>query len=321
MPRYSPAPAAGNLHVRVNDELVLDAGRYETVLGSEGPQQVIHPPKRTLYDQVLTYLVAKPDAPGTYAGRYREGAAIAAVTLRWGSYLAVLLDRDKPRWNVPVSDHVSRISNGEMARINIEASAAMASWIDLLRQDRTGETYRRLVNRALTYLPMPKMVHKVRPFGFGALTVPSVAAKLIQPRDPAWVDEARAKAAAQPSRLLANAAVNCAWRNGPVEDFHAGHARGYPLDKRRIGVFGERRLMNFASAGLQEAVGACRDLAVEQPSRARAEQVLPFGLAEELRITPENWTLTESSREIRLPVSNENPADQQTTPSAVQSNM
>jgi hypothetical protein len=145
-----------------------------------------------------------------------------------------------------------------------------------------------------------------------------MAANLIQASAPARVAEARAKAAAQPARLLANAFVNCAWRNGPVEAFHAGHFRGYPLDKCRMGVFGERRLMNFASAGLSEAVWACHDLAAEQPPRPWADQVLPFGLAEELRITPERWTLTESTHEVRLPVSNENLLHHQNTPSAAQ---
>ena len=33
----------------------------------------------------------------------REGVAAAAVILRWGSYLAVLLDRDKPVWAIGVT--------------------------------------------------------------------------------------------------------------------------------------------------------------------------------------------------------------------------
>jgi len=37
-----------------------------------------------------------------------------------------------------------------------------------------------------------------------------------------------------PSRLFANALVNVAWRNGPVEDLHAGSFHGYPLAQRRV---------------------------------------------------------------------------------------
>lgn len=120
------------LRVQVNDELVLDAGTCEAVSGPQGPERILHPPKTTLFHQVLAYLEAKPEPPkrpfGPMAGR--EGVAAAALTLRWGSYLAVILDRDKPLWPEVSSPDTSRISDEEMARINIEASAALAEWVD-----------------------------------------------------------------------------------------------------------------------------------------------------------------------------------------------
>jgi hypothetical protein len=39
---------------------------------------------------------------------------------------------------------------------------------------------------------------------------------------------------APPSRTFANALVNVAWRNGPVESLHARESRGYPLTERRV---------------------------------------------------------------------------------------
>src|SRR2546426_1354696 len=119
------------LRVRVNDELVLDAGTCEQVRGSQGHERMIRPPPTTLFRQVLAYLQEKPDPtghlPGSGAGR--EGAAAAALVLRWGSYLCVLLDRDKPLWSEAGAEGISRISDAEMARINIEASAALAEWV------------------------------------------------------------------------------------------------------------------------------------------------------------------------------------------------
>ena len=70
----------------------------------------------------------------------REGVAAAALTLRWGSYLAVLLDQDKPVWpQVTMPGVISRISDQEMALINIEASAGLAAWVDLYRAEPLGE--------------------------------------------------------------------------------------------------------------------------------------------------------------------------------------
>ena len=88
------------LRVRVNDELVLDAGTCEEVSGPHGPERLIRAPQTTLFHQVLAYLRAKPDPPQRPSGSMvgREGVAAAALALRWGSYLAVLLDRDKPVW-------------------------------------------------------------------------------------------------------------------------------------------------------------------------------------------------------------------------------
>jgi hypothetical protein len=59
-------------------------------------------------------------------------------------------------WIEVSSARTSRISDEEMARINIEASAALAEWVDLFRTTCGGDRYRQLVDRAVFYLPMPK---------------------------------------------------------------------------------------------------------------------------------------------------------------------
>ena len=151
------AGARERLRVRVNDDLVLDAGTCTEVVGARGPERLIRPPKITLFHQVLDYLRAKPDPPARASGSAigREGVAAAALVLRWGSYLAVLLDPDKPLWPAARADGVSRISDEEMARINVGASAALAEWIDLVRADGDSRLYTALVDRAVSSLPMP----------------------------------------------------------------------------------------------------------------------------------------------------------------------
>lgn len=132
--------AREQLQVRVNEELVLDAGTYEEVSGPHGPERLIRTPATTLFHQVLGYLKTKPDPPKRPSGSMvrREGVAAAALTLRWGSYLAVLLDHDKPLWPEVQSARTSRISDEEMARTNIEASAALAEWIDIYCENPGG---------------------------------------------------------------------------------------------------------------------------------------------------------------------------------------
>jgi hypothetical protein len=105
--------ASERLQVRVNDDLVLDAGTWEEVSGPQGPERLICPPATTFFHQVLAYLERKRDPPRWSSGSMvgREGVAAAALTLRWGSYLAVLFDHDKPVWPEVQSMHTSRISD------------------------------------------------------------------------------------------------------------------------------------------------------------------------------------------------------------------
>ncbi len=286
------------LRVRVTDELLLDAGTVEP----DGPELAIQPPNVTLFRQVLSFLRSKPAPPPPPAGPTveNEGIAAAAVALRWGSYLAVLADSAKPVWVEARTPGVSRISDSEMARINIEASAALAEWVDLARGDRTA--YESLVGNALAYLPLPKLRPCPTGTEFAMLAMPEVVAKMIAAVDPDRSAAVRAVADAHPSRLYANALVNVAWRNGPIEDVHAGDFRGYPLDQRRVTVAEQQTLMAFAADRLTTGMDVCHGLALEKAGRSWPEQVLPYGLAGSMLITPSGWTITEVTREVRLPL-------------------
>ncbi len=73
----------GQLRVRVNEELTLDAGTSEQVSGPAGPERLIRPPDTSLFHQVLAYLRAKPDPPRRPSGSMvgREGVAATALVL------------------------------------------------------------------------------------------------------------------------------------------------------------------------------------------------------------------------------------------------
>jgi hypothetical protein len=284
------------LLVRVNDDLVLDAGTTEPV----ARELVIYPPKVTLFRQVLAHLQRKPDLPAPPASSFadHEGAAAAGVILRWGSYFSVLADRAKPVWSETRSPGTSRIADPEMARINVEASAALAEWIDLRRHEPA--LYAKLVVRAVAYLPLPKW--KVTPTGtdFAVLAIPQVTEQMAREVPEAHLGKVRTDAEAHPSRVFSNALVNSGWRNGPVEEVHAGMMQGYPIDKRRITVAEERSLMGSTIDRLTVGMEIVRQLVAERPPRPWTQQVVPYGLAERMLITPVGWTLTEDSREVTL---------------------
>lgn len=297
--------APEQLRVRVSDDLVLDAGECRIVEGPDGLERIVQPPRTTLFRQLINYLKAKPaprDRPsGTFISR--EGVAAAAVTLRWGSYLAVLADRNKPVWREVRSPEASRISDDEMARINIESSAAMAEWIDLFREDAVG--YASLVNKAVSYLPMPRKISKpnhvppeeLLPSTFAAIGRAAERAIFLQSRRSAIEQHLRSDVEHHPNRMLANALINAAWRMGPVENLHGGESRGYPLNKCRVTPKDVRELLGFASDRMARGMDVCHLL--KEPTNSWPEQVLSY-LALQPLIVPSNWSLTESSREIRL---------------------
>jgi len=208
------------LTVRVNGELPLDVGSCEEKRTLNGSELLIRPPHKTLFHQLLDYLRSKQNPLAPLAGSFvgREGVAATAMTLRWGSYLAVLLDREKPIWAEVHSPQTSRIADHEMARINIEASAALADWIDLCRSDRS--EYRRLVDRAVVYLPMTKKTSKRRLGPFVILGQPEIAAQPIAAESAERLRRARSQCERVPTRVFANALINSARRNGPIEDVH-----------------------------------------------------------------------------------------------------
>jgi hypothetical protein len=291
-----------DLRVRVNEDLVLDAGWVEETQSPDGePERHVHAPVKTMFDQVINYLAAiAPLATTRFLGIGEEAVAATAVCLRWGSYLAVLADRDRPVMPRANDVVISRICDDEMARINIEASAALEWWIGLMRHDPDG--YRRLARAALAHLPMPQKSVKITrdlPRLF-ALTNPETAADLVQAQ-PERADKARPEVMAYPDRVLANALVNFCWRNGPVENIHAGRHPAYPLPRRRIRPSEERILMRTTAGLLAQGILVVSTLMQEESKRTWYERVLPFNLAPWWGVTPHGWSLTEQTRDALLP--------------------
>ena len=293
------------LRVRVNDELVLDAGWWKEVkdASSGDTTRHVHPPSVPMFEQNLAYLDSKESQhTGYQPWRIGEEAiAAVAVCLRWGSYLAVLADRDKPPSLGVGTRGRSLISDGEMARINIEASAALARWIDLRRSDQ--DRYRLLVHLACSHLPMPRKTTRIGKDHpkLLQLAMPTMAFQLRSLVPLVKLEKAEIEARAHPTRVLANAVINYCWRNGPIEKIHAGEWYSYPMTERRIAPSEERLLVREAAAALAQGMLALDCLMSSDNERDWADSVVPFHLADLWLVTPRGWSLTEKTRGFELP--------------------
>ena len=142
----------GLLQVRGADDLHLDGGTWTLTEDQKGqPVARIIPPAVPMFQQVVEYLEAKPVPPGGTLKRDDEARAAVAVCLRWGSYFAVLADPFRPDAPDIADEEVSQIADQEMARMNIEISAALAWWLTLRGVDE--RRYDDLVHRVLATCP------------------------------------------------------------------------------------------------------------------------------------------------------------------------
>ncbi len=296
----TPMTTRQRLNVSVNSDLTLDAGWWEEIRrDAGGVRRLVHPSTKTMFRQVVDYL-SSLDAPldGWEPTLEEEALAATAVCVRWGTYLAVLADGSQDLTRQTRQKHTSRVADSEMARINVEASAALERWIDLLRHER--ERYFKLV-RATRCLPMTRRRAPRTADGQQLLLVaqPDLAAAVRPMLETERGKQALADAERHPTRVLANALVHVAWRNGPVEDIHAGAAGAYPLTMRRILPSEERTLVSSTSGRLRHGLRAVHALICEQSERSWPRRVLPCAVAPFL--APRAWSLEGQSRRVDLP--------------------
>ncbi len=177
------------------------------------------------------------------AALWRSGDRDRRSVSALGSYFAVLANHDLPQWTAAFDPEVSCIGDGEMARINIEASAALSDWIDLMQADQ--QRFRKLVKAAVQLLPFPiaqldGSTYYNRFRALGAINSTTGRRYLMEAfaRDfgSEWLEREKARVLVHPTRALANGVLNEHWRNGSgIEDIHAGGiAPPRPLTQCRL---------------------------------------------------------------------------------------
>ncbi len=299
------------LHVRVNESLILDAGKVEEIVADDGtPKRIIHAPRRTMFDQLVDYLEGPAAAQMKRGARtwvQVEARAAMALCIRWGSYFAVLADNNKPAAPIAHDENISLINNSEMYRINVEATAALGSLIDMMRDDYFGR-YQNLVTQALQ-LPLPMQGRKAGEIDQDWLIVRDAMALSSDPdneytqgllaQDYPWYIKQREAVQQHPARALANSMILNIWRNnGMIESVHAGSLAFLPLTQRRILPQTERFLNTVARDRFRDALYTIYGMTTERTESKWAEKVLPFCLHP--LFAPSDWSLTEKTRDVTL---------------------
>ena len=302
------------LTINVNDQYAIEAGywqEYDDIEEDQMPYRLVSPPHTTMYRQVLSYLeetTRDEKVPSKSQLHFGEVAiATVAICIRWGSYFAVLTNRDLPQWAATFDSEISCIGDGEMARINIEASAALSDWINLMRADQ--QHFRKLVKAAVQLLPFPiaqldGSTYYNRFRAFSAINSATGRRSQMEAfaRDfgSEWLEREKARVLVNPTRALANGILNEHWRNrSGIEDVHAGGiAPPRPLTQRRLTRAQEARLLQETAELFVPTMRALYHVGSLPSEETWPEQVLPYAIAFK---PPTDWSLDEQSREIALP--------------------
>ena len=266
----------------------------------EGNSITLYPPAVALFDQIAEWLwrQAPPSEP-IRPGMRIIGIGATALCLRWGTYLAVLLDESKPLDPRAQLPEFSMISDNEMKRINIEFSFNLALLIQLLHEDE--ERFYRLLCLSYRYLPLPQM----RSFrstrildSLIGLTSPDFYNRA-QPDLRERMDRIRSAARQYPYRIIGNGMAVACYRNGPVENLHAGREWAYSPDHRRATDRQMRELMEFTSGQLAPVLTKFRPWErssghpLQWPDNMAGIYISPY-------FSPRNWSLSESCCPIKL---------------------
>ena len=306
MPQHHP------MTIGVNDHLTIDAGSWQDRVEEEQmPHRLVSPPHTSMYRQVLSYLeeVTRDEKVPPKSQLHFGEVAIAtvAICIRWGSYFAVLTNHDLPQWAATFDPEVSCIGDGEMARINIEASAALTAWLDLMRVDQ--QHFRKLVKAAVRLLPFPiaqldRSTYYNRSRAFSSFNSAHGRRCLMDAfaRDfgSEWLERQKARVLVNPTRALANGILNEHWRNeSGIEDVHAGSvAPPRPMTQRRLTKAQEILLMQETAELFVPTMRALYHVGSLPSEESWLEQALPYAIAFK---PPADWSLDEQTCAIALP--------------------
>jgi hypothetical protein len=196
------------------------------------------------------------------------------------------------------------IGDEEMARINIEASAALAQWIELMRAD--DGHFRNMVKAAQT-LPMhPPLLdertnHKLyRTISFinSAQSRQNFFATLKERYGDGWLEQKRADIMPNPARWLANGLINAYWRNkSGIENMHAGAWAARPLLQRRITRMQEYTIVRKVAEGIVPSMHALYTVVNKKSEDGWEERALSLAINFS---PPEYWSLTKRTTEVLL---------------------
>ena len=307
------------IETTLSDQITLVAETIEET----SDHYLVHPPTIPMIEQLIMHLDAMPQYEGDFQIQHLS-VAFTALCVRWGSYLATLMDPATELHPAIPGFHKERpqeygfINDSEMQRLNIEISYNVYRLVQVLRE-RESIGLTKLLWNAYKYLPMP---HKHIPKNIRETKViyAAVLAGMHTTRNAVQTEGSIIKhtggnrsskpqrqqiARADADRFLANALTCQSWRATIIEDIHAGQEppQGLRPHQQRFAHNSQLAVLREVAANFGSILFAMNMLFDEQydfrgiapwPETATAIANSFYSLASW------DWSLTDTSSLIRL---------------------
>ena len=218
--------------IKVSHDLEIGVAMLAETKESGESVFTIDPPEITPINQVLRWLKKKPAVPISQMTPATMGIGLTALCVRWGTWLAYLLDGNKPVDPRAKMEDVSTISEQELARIYTEASFNLEQMLKLWFENEEG--FWAVLAKAYQYLPMPCVSGECDP--------KAVETEILAPRASIFDSWGNPDGAAQfsediretPFRVLSNALIKAVVFRSELPNFSKGTNKAYSLKKRRL---------------------------------------------------------------------------------------
>ena len=150
-----------------------------------------------------------------------------------------------------------------MARLNIEISAAIQWWLTLKGSD--DQRYTELVQRALTHLPVgtSTVTHVLEADVLAECAASAKATAVLRAWPEEMLERDLERGRAYGVRRIANTITLLSWRNGPVENVHAGRRPEHRFNERRVLPRHEKAIIRQAQNVLHAALNAMEHMVLD----------------------------------------------------------
>jgi hypothetical protein len=267
----------------------LDIGvaMYSEIKEADRTIYSIDPPEITTINQTLRWLKKKPSPTISHMTPATLGIGMAALCVRWGTWLAFLLDGNKPVLLDAEEPDTSTISESELLRVYTEASFNLEQLLKIWFENEP--MFWDILAKAYQHLPMPCDSSGINPKAVEDGIRVVRASPFIEMFNPEGVMMFSEEVQKSSFRILSNMLIKVTVQESRIGEFAKGSNKSYSLKHRRLSPRQELMLFHDISARMA-------GILVHRPVwQITSWPGSAIAIRTDSRGYPKDWSITEAS--------------------------